>query len=196
MTCDSFKDEFYVYVHNAKLMNFVSDKCPQYYNLSDSFVRRFKYSVQRNTHSVYDKSFTMDLEDFNDACKITQWGNCIEPRKSDCSEFLASIIIGETRTITQDTIGSIHFPALHYLDLFIGRIINGKHDHSHLCASDLIVLKSAIMNDKRFNLGGIIAHRLHNNAKDGDFFGGIYATRLAQYVGIPIKEDDFPFPPA
>ena len=52
MTSVGFKDEFYAYVHKAELTDFVSDKCPQYYNLTNSFVRGFKYSVQRNTHSV------------------------------------------------------------------------------------------------------------------------------------------------
>ena len=42
------------------------------------------------------------------------------------------------------------------------------------------------MDDKRYNLGAIIARRLHLNAKDGVFFGGIYATRLANYLGVPI----------
>ena len=50
------------------------------------------------------------------------------------------------------------------------------------------------MNDKRFNLGAIIARQLHNNAQDGDFFGGIYATRLADYLRVPIKENDAQLP--
>ena len=69
-----FKDEFYAYVQNAGLEDFVSDKCRQYYYLTDSFVRRFEFSSKRNTHTVlfdlYDESYTMDLEDFNTACKI------------------------------------------------------------------------------------------------------------------------------
>ena len=36
------KDEFDAYVRNADLEGFVSDKCPQYHYLTDSFVRRFK----------------------------------------------------------------------------------------------------------------------------------------------------------
>ena len=167
----------------------MSDKCRQYYHLTDSFVRRFEFTSQRNTHTVlfdlYDKSYTMDLEDFNDACKIPQWGRYTEPYKSDCVEFLASIAMGGTRTITQATIGSIHFSAIHYFALIIGRCINGNHDHSHLCASDLSVLKCTVMGDKRYNLGAIIARRLHLNAKDGDLFGGIYATRLANFLGYP-----------
>ena len=35
-----FKDKFDAYVRNADLEDFVSDKCRQYYYLTDSFVRR------------------------------------------------------------------------------------------------------------------------------------------------------------
>ena len=69
-----FKDEFDAYVRNVNLEYFVSDKCRQCYYLTDSFVRRFKFSSMRNTQTIlfdlYDKSYTMDLEDFNTACKI------------------------------------------------------------------------------------------------------------------------------
>ena len=68
------KDEFDAYVHNADLDGFVSDKCPQYRYLTDSFVRRFKFSSPCNSHTIlfdlYDKSYTMDLEDFTTACKL------------------------------------------------------------------------------------------------------------------------------
>ena len=56
-----------MFVRNADLEDFVSDKCLQYYYLTDSFVRRFKFSSTRNAQTVlfdlYDKSYTMDLED-------------------------------------------------------------------------------------------------------------------------------------
>ena len=42
-----FKDEFDAYVHTADLEDFVSDKCQQYYYLTDSFVRRFEFSSKR-----------------------------------------------------------------------------------------------------------------------------------------------------
>ena len=53
-----------------------------------------------------------------------------------------------------------------------------------------------MLGDKRYNLGAIIARRLHLNAKDGDLFGGIYATRLANYLGVPIRGYDMELPPA
>ena len=51
------------------------------------------------------------------------------------------------------------------------------------------------MGDKRYNLGAIIARRLHVNAKDGYFFGGIYAIRLANYLGVSIRGNDIDLPP-
>ena len=142
------KDEFDAYVRNADLEDFMQDKCPQYYYLTDSFVRRFKFTSSRNSQSVlfdiYDKSYTMDLEDFTTACKLPQWRSVNDPSKSEYKDFLASIIVGESRDIAQSTIGSIHFPAIHYFALFIGRCINGKDEACHMCVSDLSVLKSAI----------------------------------------------------
>ena len=92
------KDEFDTFVRNADLEDFVSDKCIQYHYLTVSFVRRFKFTSSRNSHTVlfdlYDKSYTMDLEDFNTACKLPQWGNASEPRKSEYKDFLASITEG------------------------------------------------------------------------------------------------------
>jgi len=115
------KEEFDAYVRNANLESFVPDKCRQYHYLTDSFVRRFKFSSSRNSQTVMfnlnDKSYTMDLEDFNTACKLSKWGNVSEPPKSEYRDFLANIIVGESREITQATIGSIHFPAIHYFAL-------------------------------------------------------------------------------
>ena len=68
------KEEFKAYVSNTNLESFVADKFRQYHYLTDSFVRRFEFSSSRNPQTVlfdlYDKSYTMDLEDFNTACKL------------------------------------------------------------------------------------------------------------------------------
>ena len=37
---------------------------------------------------------------------------------------------------------------------------------------------------------------MHNNRFNGDFFGGIYATHIANFLGITIREDDIELPPA
>ena len=41
-------------------------------------------------------------------------------------------------------------------------------------------------------MGAIIARRLNNNASEGDFFGGVYATRLANFLGVSIRPQDPP----
>ena len=48
---------------------------------------------------------------------------------------------------------------------------------------------------KYYNLGAIVARRLHNNGRAGDLFGGIYATRVANYLGIAPREGDMMIPP-
>ena len=128
--------------------------------------------------------------------KLPQWGSPNERRKSEFRDFLASITVGESRDIAQATIGSIRFPAIHYFALFIGRCIKGKDEACHMCVLDLSVLKSAVLGDKQYNLGAIFARRFHNNGLDGDLFGGIYATRVANYLGIPAHENDIELPPA
>ena len=45
-------------------------------------------------------------------------------------------------------------------------------------------------------MGAIVARRLHNNSISGDLFGGIYATCLANYLEVPIHENDMELPPA
>ena len=64
-----------------------------------------------------------------------------------------------------------------------------------MCVPDLSILRSAVLEDKSYNLGAIVARRLHLNRFNGDFFGGIYATRIANFLGITIHEDDIELPP-
>ena len=65
-----------------------------------------------------------------------------------------------------------------------------------MCVPYLSFLKSVVSGDKQYNLGAIVAHRLHHNSISGDLFGGIYATRVANYLDIPIHGNDIESPPA
>ena len=40
-----------------------------------------------------------------------------------------------------------------------------------------------------------LTRRSHHNRFNGDFFGGIYATCIANFLGITIREDDIELPP-
>ena len=59
-------------------------------------------------------------------------------------ETFLLVTVGESRDITQATIGSIHFPAIHYFVVFIGRCINAKDEACHMCVPDLSILRSAM----------------------------------------------------
>ena len=37
------KEEFEQYVHNTELAPFITDKCTQYYNLTESFTNKFNH---------------------------------------------------------------------------------------------------------------------------------------------------------
>ena len=62
------KEEFEAYVCNADLESFEADKCRQYLYLTDSFVRRFKFSSSRNSQTVlfdfYELAKNAGLADF------------------------------------------------------------------------------------------------------------------------------------
>ena len=64
-----------------------------------------------------------------------------------------------------------------------------------MCVLDLSVLRSAVLGDKQYNLGAIVARRLHKNGRAGDLFGGIYATRVANDLAIAPREGDVMLPP-
>ena len=98
----------------------------------------------------------MDLEDFTTPCTLPQWGSIRDPHKSEFRDFLASITVGESRDITQATIGSIHFPAIHYFALFIGRCINGKDEACHMCVPVLCVCKSVALGEKNTTWGQLL----------------------------------------
>ena len=89
---------------------------------------------------LYDKSYTMDLEDFNTACKLPQCGSASEPCKYEYKDFLASITMGESREITQATIGSIHFTSIHYFALLVDAL-TGKM-RLVTCAFQILVSSS------------------------------------------------------
>ena len=189
--CENFmdragiKEEFNAYLGNADLVIFEEEKCSQYHQLTSSFVRRLEFSSSCNSQTVlfdlYDKYYIMDLEDFTLVCKIPSWGSIRDPPKSEFRNFLASITVGESRDITQATIGSIHFPAIHYFALFIGRCIDGKDEACHMCVPDLSILRSAVLGDKSYNLGDIVARRLHLNRFNGYFLVYPYARMILNY---------------
>ena len=98
----------------------------------------------------------MDLEDFNTTCKLPHWAMLMNLANLNIKTFLLVLPWGNLGK-SQATIGSIHFPSIHYFALFVGRCINGIDEACHMCVPDLSVLKSAVLGDKQYNLGGLLA---------------------------------------
>ena len=65
----------------------------------------------------------------------------------------------------------------------------------HVTCVFLICVSSRVLGYKGYNLGAIVARRLRNNSRKGNLFGGIYVTRVANYLGIAPREGDMIIPP-
>ena len=58
--------------------------------------------------------------------------------------------------MTQGRIKSIHFPAIQYFALFNGKCIVGKQDCSTLCAPNLSLIRTALIDERNYNLAAIV----------------------------------------
>ena len=71
------KEEFNAYLRNADLVSFEAEKCSQYHYLTSTFLRRIEFSSSRKSPTVlfdlYEKSYTMDLEDLKLLGEIVPW---------------------------------------------------------------------------------------------------------------------------
>ena len=65
------------------------------------------------------------------------------------------------------------FPVLRYYSLFAGRCLIGRGECGGLNAPDLAILRHALLHDKTFSLGTMVAKRLSLNRMKGTIFGGI-----------------------
>ena len=63
------KEEFDQYILNAEIAPFITDKCTQHYNLTQSFTKKFEYHSRnsRVLFHIYDRSYGMSLEELCDA---------------------------------------------------------------------------------------------------------------------------------
>ena len=184
-------DDFYYLAENAGLTDFLHDQREQYLLLTNIFVQNFYFHAKKSPHSVefhlYDEVKEMSLHDFCLVCKLPFVGTIEEPHPSDVDGFIDRIVVGETRKILDARITSIHFPVLRYFAIFASRCLIGRRNSGNLSAPDIVILRHALFCDTTFSFGAIVAKRLNLNRTKGPIFGGIFASCLAEYFGIPIK---------
>ena len=104
--------------------------------------------------------------------------------------FIDEVTIGERRKVSEARVASLHFPVLRYYSLFARRCLIGCRKSGGLSAPDLAILRHALLRDRTFNLGAMVAKQLSLNRTKGPIFGGIYASRLAKRFEIPIRHDE------
>lgn len=83
---------------------------------------------------------------------------------------------------------------MHYFALLNARCLTSREKAGALSALDLAILRRALHDDHTFNLGAIIARRLHLNRTKWKIHGGIYATRLASHFNVQIRQLDYRLP--
>src|SRR6266566_3771641 len=127
-------------------------------------------------------------------CLIPFDGKSREPRSEEFDGFLRTLTVGEGRGVSKARATSLQFPSVHYFALFLGKCLIAREQGSALAAPDFAILRRALHNDNTYNLGAIIACRLHTNRTRGKIHGGIYATRLARRFNVNICPHDYLLP--
>lgn len=139
---------------------------------------------------LYERHINIPLEEFCAAIRVPYTGSLDRSRSHNSSfeEFYHSLCVGEVRDLQRGKLTSIQYPSVHYFAIFISRCLLPKGNPTNTCAPDMCVLHSALTGDRSFNLGAIIARRIHENRQSGAFYYGIYTTLLAEHFRIPIRD--------
>ena len=187
-------EDFYLLIENAGLTNFLHDQRHQYLLLTNTFVQNFYFFPKKSPPTVefhlYDVAKEMTLAEFCEVCRIPFEGTLDEPHRNEVEAFINTITVGETRKVSDARITSIHFPVLRYFALLASRCLIGRGNRGNLSIPDIIILFHGLYRDNTVSMGGIIARRLSLNRTKGPIFGGIYASRLAEYFEIPIRHEE------
>ena len=112
---------------------------------------------------LYDEHKEMSLHDFCRVCLIPFEGSVEEPHRDDVEGFIDTIVVGETRKVSDARITSIHFPIFHYFAIFASRCLIGRGNCGNLSAPDIVILCHALFRDDTFSMGAIVAKRLNLN---------------------------------
>ena len=151
---------FYELANNAGLTDSLHDQREQYLLLTNTFVQNFYYYPRESPPSVefhlYDVVKKMSLYDFCRVCLIPFEGKIEEPHRDDVDGFIDTIVVGETKKVSDARITSIHFPVLRYFVIFASRCLIGRGNSGNLSAPDIVILRHALFWDTTFNLGTIV----------------------------------------
>ena len=154
----------------------------------------FYFHARRSPPTVefylYDEHKEITHYDFCEVCKLPYEGSVSELCPRDVEDFIDEVTVGERRKVSEARVSSLHFPVLRYYSLFAGRCLIGRGESGGFSAPDLAILRHALLHDRTFSLGAMVARRLSLNRSKGPIFRGIYASHLAKRFEIPIRHDE------
>ena len=87
-------------------------------------------------------------------------------------------------------VSSLHFSYFTLLLIICWEMFNRSRESGGRSAPGLAILRHALLHDRAFSLGAMVARWLSLNRLSGPIFGGIYASRLAKRFEIPIRHDE------
>ena len=72
-------------------------------------------------------------------------------------DFIDEVTVGQGIKVSKAKVASLHFTVLRYYSLFAGRCLIGHGESGGLSAPDLAILCHALLHDRTFSLGAIVA---------------------------------------
>ncbi|KAK1613600.1 hypothetical protein QYE76_019117 [Lolium multiflorum] len=186
-------DDFLFLINRVGLSTYMEDESDQFYRLTKIFVESFKFSNSAFSPSVkfkiYDMPITMKLKDFCAALDINPIGTAkkIENRPKALTELYREVTNDDDRTIQRGKIRNIQLPAIRYFTYYLATSILGRENTSNICSYHLAFLVAALTGSTPYHLGVLIARRL---ASKGPIYGGIVASHIVVYLGLPVDPSD------
>ncbi len=126
--CDEFLraagiyEDFHELAQTAGLTTFLHDQCNQYLLLTNTIVQNFHFHSRNSAPTVefhlYDEHKEMSLHDFCRVCLIPFEGSVEEPHRDDVDGFIDTIVVGETRKVSDARVTKIQaceWPSVDFL---------------------------------------------------------------------------------
>ena len=186
-------DDFMTLVGKVGLTEYMQDERHQYVNLTKIFVESFSFNNSSFNPSVsfkiYNNTTKLPSSTFCSIIGVSNKGTSsrIKDQPADLLEIYRGVTNDDSRTAQRGKIRNIQLPSLRYFAYYLASNVLGRENTSNISNYHLAFLVAALEGNSRYNLGVVIARRL---AARGPIFGGIIASRMAEYLGHAIDPND------
>ena len=180
-------------ITSVGLQTFMGDTRTQYSRLTKIFVESFKFNCKTYNPTVefkiYDRAYIVGLEDF---CRIVgiEPSGTVKKMKEQPAELTAlyrELCYGDLHSTHRGKIRNVQFPAIRYFLYYLTRSVLPRENTSNISNFHLAFLATALLGDRTYNLGALVARRL---ATKGPIYGGIIAARVLAAYCLDVDPSD------